>query len=163
QSLNCDLSEYKAIDGLRASVQNGVLDLSWQGERGQQLRASFAIRNGQPLITELAARKNGSWVTLGRDLTPEYHVTTGKPRRSEQQMAPLRKLGVELTPQVVNKEKWFAFWDAPLMIPGNPGTNMDMPRQAGEIHRDWAKFSASACKVKTDGARIEATFPGVSV
>ena len=163
QRLNCDLREYKALDGLKAESLEGGLQVSWQGERGQQLRALFGVQNGQPVVVELAARKNGgSWVTVGKNLSPEYEVTSGRRRLSEQQMAPLRKLGVQFTPDVVNREKWFAFWDSPLMVPGNPGTNMDLPRRAEEIHRDWAKFQITGCQVKTDGARLEVTLPGAT-
>src|SRR5260370_744964 len=50
-------------------------------------------------------------------------------------MAPLRQLGVQFTPEVVDREKWNAFWDAPLMVPGAPKTNMDLPRKPEEIRR----------------------------
>ena len=59
QELNCDLSGYKPQDGLKAQIRAGVLELTWQGERREQLRAAFAIRGGQPVVQELAARKNG--------------------------------------------------------------------------------------------------------
>lgn len=140
------------------------MELSWQGARGQELRAAFTIRDGQPTIAELSARKGGGqWISLGHNLTPEFEVTSGKRRLSEQQMAPLRKLGIQLTPEVVDREKWFAFWDAPLMIPGSPNTNMDLPRKPEEIRRAWAKYHATACAVKTDGARLEVEFPGLDL
>lgn len=164
QSLNCDLQAYKPLEGLRAELRGGVLEFSWQGARGQELRAGFTIRDGQPLIAELAARKNGGgWVILGRNLAPEFQVTSGKRRLSEQQMAPLRQLGVEFTPEVVEREKWFAFWDAPLMVPGAPKTNMDLPRKPEEIRRSWASYHATGCEVKTEGARLEVTFPGLDM
>jgi hypothetical protein len=161
QELQCDLSAYKAQDELKAQMKAGALELTWQGERGDQLRASFIIRGGQPMVKELAVRKTGgSWIVLGQNLTPEFEVTSGVRRLSEQQMAPLRDLKVEFTPEVVEKEKWFAFWDAPLVVPGRPGTNMGLPRKPEEIHRNWATFHSNSCQVKTDGARIEVTFPG---
>ena len=161
QELNCDMSGYKPQDGLKAQLRGGVLELTWQGERREQLRASFVIRGGQPMVQELAARKNGgNWIVLGQNLTPEFEITSGVRRLSEQQMAPLRDLKIELTPAVVEKEKWDAFWDAPLMIPGRIGTNLGMPRKPEEIRRTWAKYNATACQVKTDGARIEVVFPG---
>jgi hypothetical protein len=64
---------------------------------------------------------------------------------------------------VVDREKWFAFWDAPLMVPGAPNTNMDLPRKPEEIRRANATFNASTCAVKTDGARLEVEFPGLSM
>ena len=49
------------------------------------------------------------------------------------------------------------------MVPGRPGTNMDLPRKPDEIRRDWARLHATGCKVKTDGARLEVTFPGLEL
>jgi hypothetical protein len=162
--LSCDLSAYKDSPGLKAEMRGDALRITWQGERGEQLRAAFAIRDGQPLVRELAARKgSGGWIVLGRDLVPEYQVTTGVRRLSEQQMEPLRELKIQFTPEVVEREKWNAFWDAPLMIPGRERTNMDMPRKPEEIRRAWAKYSANACAVKTEGARIEVSFPGLDM
>jgi len=37
-------------------------------------------------------------------------------------MASLRALGIALTPEVVEREKWNAFWDAALTVPGAPNT-----------------------------------------
>jgi len=164
QSPNCDLRDYKAQDGLKAEIRNGSLEFTWQGARGQELRTAFALHDGQPSIAEMAVRKAGaSWIILGRNLMPEFEVTSGKRRLSEQQMAPLRQLGVQLTPEVVDREKWFAFWDAPLMIPGAPKTNLDLPRKPEEIRRARATFHATACAVKTDGARLEVEFPGLEM
>jgi hypothetical protein len=158
----CDLAGYKPQDGLKAQLRGAVLEVTWQGERREQLRALFTIQNGQPVVQELAARKEGrSWIALGQNLTPEFQITTGKRRLSMQQVSPLKELGVSLTPEVIEREKWNAFWDAPLMVPGRDGTNVDLPRKPEEIRRAWAKYNASGCQVKTDGARIEITFPGV--
>src|ERR1017187_8732099 len=111
----CDLNAYKPVDGIKAEATAGATQVTWQGERDQQLRAQFAIRDGQPLIQELAARKGqGTWIVLARNVTPEFEVTSGVRRMSEQQASPLRALKVELTPAVIAKEKWNAFWDAPL-------------------------------------------------
>jgi hypothetical protein len=160
QSLNCGLAEYKAQDGLKAALSAGVLELTWQGEHSDQLRATFSVRDGVPVIRELAARKTGGTrAVLAHDLSPEYQVTSGRRRLSEQQMTPLRKLKIEFTPEVVEREKWNAFWDAPLMIPGTPGTSMDLPRKPEEIRRATAAYHASCCEVRTDGARLEVSFP----
>ncbi len=161
QELNCDLSGYKAQDGLQAQARGGVLELTWQGERREQLRAAFIIRGGQPTVQELAAKKNGgSWVVLGQNLTPEFEITSGVRRLSQQQIGPLNELNVKLTPELIEKEKWNAFWDSPLMVPGRPGTNLDLPRKPEEIRKTWAKYHATSCAVKTDGARIEVEFSG---
>lgn len=156
------MTRYKGLDGLRAEVVGDAVRLTWNGERNQELRASFTIENQTPVIRELAARKQGgAWVVLGTNLTPEYEVTSGKRRLSEQQMKPLRDLGIALTPEVVEREKWNAFWDAPLMIPGKPGENMDLPRKAEEIQRAWSKFESSNCGVVSDGDRLLVNFNGL--
>jgi len=159
---NCEFKEYKAIAGLKAEMKNGALEVSWRGERDQQLRASFTIRAGQPTVHELAVRKGqGSWIVLGRDLTPEFQVTSGVRRLSEQQAAPLRALKIALTPEVIDREKWNAFWDAPLMVPGTG--SIGLPRKPEEIRRASASYRASGCEVKTDGARLEVTYPGLDM
>jgi len=164
QTLNCDLAEYKPQPGLRAGLANGQLLIAWQGEGGQELRAAFGIEKGQPLIRELAARKaGGAWIVLGRDLLPEFRVTSGRRRVSEQQLAPLRKLKIDLTPEVLEQEKWNVFWDAPLSIPGRAGTNPGLPRSPDEIRRASATYNATGCQVKTDGARLEVSFPGLAM
>src|SRR5713226_286241 len=153
QRLDCDFKEYKPLDGLKADLKEDALHLTWQGERGQQLRAAFGVQDSQPVVRELAARKNGgAWVILGRNLSPEFNVTSGRRRLSEQQMAPLRGLKIALTPEVVEREKWKAFWDAPLQMPGTPGGAMDLPRKPEEIRRATATYRITGCKVKTDGA-----------
>jgi hypothetical protein len=161
QGVNCDMRQYKPAEGMSAENRDGALVLVWQGERNEELRAALSIRNGQPTVVELAARAaGGSWKTLGRNLTPELEVTSGVRRMSEQQLAPLRELKMALTPEVIEREKWNAFWDAPLMVPGRPGTNMDLPRKPEEIRKSWASQHATTCQVVTDGARIEVSFPG---
>jgi hypothetical protein len=162
QTIQCDMGQYKASPGLKAETHGGGLQLSWDGERGEQLRASFTIRDGQPMVTELAAKgAKGAWKILGSNLTPEFEITTGKRRMSEQQMGPLRSMKAAITPELIAKEKWNAFWDAPLMVPGRPKTNLDLPRSPEEIRRVWASYRATGCQVKTDGARVEVTFPGL--
>ncbi|MGH9720987.1 MAG: hypothetical protein ACRD8O_12300 [Bryobacteraceae bacterium] len=163
QSLNCDLREYKPLDGLRAQAGADGLLVTWQGQRDQQLRALFSVRSGAPVIGELAVKKgNGNWAVLGRDLTPEFEVTSGKRRISEQQLAPLRNLKL-LAPEYLEQEKWKVFWDAPLEVPGIKGINPDFPRNASEIRRAKATYKATGCQVKTDGARLEVSFPGLSM
>ena len=156
----CDLKEYKPVDGMKVEAAGGATQVTWQGEHDQQLRAQFAIRDGQPIIQELAARKGqGSWIVVARNVTPEFEVTSGVRRLSEQQASPLRDLKVELTPAVIEKEKWNAFWDAPLNVPGTG--SLELPRKPEEIRRAWATYQSGSCSVKTDGARIELTYPGL--
>ncbi|MGH9658016.1 MAG: hypothetical protein ACRD96_05690, partial [Bryobacteraceae bacterium] len=100
---------------------------------------------------------------LGRDLVPEFHVTSGRRRISQQQLGPLRQLGLDKDPAVLDREKWKVFWDAPLVIPGSTGTNPDLPRTADEIRRAAATFKTTSCQAKSDGGRLEVTFPGLSM
>src|SRR5690242_9050379 len=110
QSLDCNLQGYKPQPGLAAELRGSTLDVTWDGEHGSQLRAAFSLQNGGPIVRELAVRKNqGGWIVLSRDLSPEYEVTTGRRRMSEQQLAPLRKLNVPITPALLEKEQWNAF------------------------------------------------------
>src|SRR5208282_6003082 len=149
QGLECDFHEYIPLDGLKAALVAGELQVTWQGERDQQLRAVFAVVKSQPLIRELAVRKGpGGWIVLARNLSPEFDVVSGRRRLSEQQAGPLRALGISMTPDVIEREKWNAFWDAPLEVPGTPGTNLDLPRTTQEIRRATASFQAKSCRVK---------------
>jgi len=164
QNLDCDLREYKPVEGLRAALAGGALEVTWQGERAQTLRATFASANRQPVVRELAVRKgNGNWVVLATDLSPEFEVVSGLRRISEQQLQPMRRLKMDLTPEVLEREGWNAFWDAPLDVPGRKGTNPDLPRRPEEIRRAKASYAITGCAVKTDGARLEVTFPGLSM
>jgi hypothetical protein len=159
---NCDFTGYKAMEGLTSEMSAGSLVVSWQGEGDQQLRASFIIRSGQPLVHQLAARKGqGSWVLLGQDLTPEFEVTSGVRRMSDQQAGPLRALKIAITPEVIEREKWNAFWDAPLNVPGTG--SLGLPRKPEEIRHAGASFHANSCQVRTDGARLEVTYPGLEM
>ena len=93
--------------------------MTWNGSNGSELRARYAIDNGQPVVRELAVRKSGGqWAPLGQNLVPEFYVKTGVRRMTTQQGAPLINLGVDITPEVIEKNKWYAFWDAPFVIPG---------------------------------------------
>ena len=94
------------------------VEVSWPGEQGQQNRARFALRDGQPVVAELAARKpGGAWIELGKGLAPDFEVTTGRRRISTTELEILKKLHKD-TPENENEYKWNVFWDAPLEIPG---------------------------------------------
>jgi len=139
-ALNCDLREYKAAEGLTASVDGDALVVSWMGERGTDIRATYAVDGGQPVIRDLAVRKNGAaWTTLGRNLVAEYRVTTGVRRMTDQQAQPLRDAGVQLTQEVIDKNRWYAFWDSPLYIHDGPERRvLGGPRNPAEIRRATA-------------------------
>lgn len=158
--LNCDLSRYQEHPGLTATVSHDLLIVSWTGTNHDELSLRLGIQQGQPVIRELAVRKPATgWNMLGKDLVPEYRVTSGKRRMSEQQAAPLRELGVAITDEVVEKNQWYAFWDAPLEVPGTrPGektpVDIGLPRTAEEIHRATASFQTKSCRVETNGQQI---------
>ena len=106
EAIVCDLTDYKAGIGPTAAVQGESLTVTW-GQSGGTARAIFAIQNGQPLIRELSVRaQNGTWRTLARNLVPEFEVTSGVRRISNQQLAPLTKeLHEKITPELIEREK----------------------------------------------------------
>lgn len=78
----------------------------------------------------------------------------------------------------VERWKWEAFWDAPLYVEGSgvrPPTHATsippmngifgqkgLPRTPDEVVRAAAKYEVRGCEVKTNGARLEISFPGVT-
>src|SRR5688572_24833927 len=117
--LNCNLNEYKAASGLTAAVEAGQLTVSWNGQSASQLRARFAIVGGTPTIRDLSVRRGGGeWAVLGQNLTPEYQVATGIRRMSNDQANAFSSLGMDVTQELIDKYRWYAFWDAPFSIPG---------------------------------------------
>jgi hypothetical protein len=175
----CDLAQYKPVTGQTASVEQNALTVLWEGQSGSEVRARYAVDNRQPVIRELAVRKSaGSWAILGQDLTPEYSIVSGVRRMTIQQGQPLEDLGVKITPEVIEQNKWYAFWDAPLVMPAPPasagrgraagpsggvGRVYGAPRDPKEIRRANATFATDSCAVKTDGSRLEVTFSGLSM
>src|SRR2546423_2749680 len=134
--LNCDLTQYRAMPGLSASVADNVLSVTWQGDAGTELRARFAIEGGTPHIRELATRRSGGqWIAVLTNATPEYRVVSGVRRMTEQQLEPLEKLKVAITPDILERDKWNAFWDAPLFLEGSgvrpPTHSTSIPPMAG--------------------------------
>lgn len=166
--LTCDLSRYRPQEGLSAALEaNGVI-VSWRGDGGTRLRMRLGVEAARPVVRELAVRhREGRWRTVARNLAPEFEVTIGVRRVSEQQLEPLRQLGVAITHAVMEREKWYAFWDAPLLVPGleegRPPRNPGLPRRPDEIRRTRAAFNTAGCDVGTNGARLEITFPGLSM
>ena len=93
---------------------------------------------------------------------------------SNQQIPPLRGLGVELTNEIVDKYRWDPFWDAPLTSPARwtrrrsaagrrRRRSAGLPRKRDEITRAAAAWRVTSCSVKTDGARAMSSFPGVTL
>ncbi len=129
----CDLSGYKTTRGLTAAIEGDVLAVSWTGQGTSQVRARFAIDAGTPTIRDLSVRRGtGAWAMLGQNLTPEYRVTTGVRRMSNDQANALSSLGIDITQDVIDKYRWYAFWDAPLSVPGyTPATGRGGARGGG--------------------------------
>jgi hypothetical protein len=160
---------YKSVDGLRATASGGGVTLTWTGESGQELRAQFALHDGQPVVEELAARKaggtggGGGWVVLGKDLTPQFEVTTGRRRMSKTEKDVLVRLHQD-TPENEEIYKWNVFWDAPLAVPGTDASHLVGPsRTEAEIARAKVSYKSDACTVKTDGDRVSVTFNGLTL
>src|SRR5579864_4728650 len=99
----CNLSAYTPMPGLAATLVDRALTVTWEGDHNQELRLRFAVASGTPTIQELAVRHaSGRWGTLASNVTPDFRVMSGLRRMSNQQMAPLRGLGVDLTPAIVD-------------------------------------------------------------
>ena len=166
QSPNCDFGNYKPMEGLKAESRAGVLEFNWRGESGQELHAGFSIQDGQPVVQQLAARKGaGQWSVIATNLRPEFHVTSGKRRLSQAQATQFKLLNIDVTPELYDREKWFTFWDAPLVVPGVPGKgdSTNLPRDLSEVRRMDSSFHSNSCTVGTDGARLAVIFPGLEI
>jgi hypothetical protein len=134
--LDCDLTKYQRQAGLEARVDKDALAVEWLGEADASLRAKFAIESGVPTVRELTVKSStGQWNTLGRNLKPVFGVTTG-----------IRRTNHGL-PQ---ENRWDVFWDVPL-------------NHTNEVHQFVASYHAERCEVKTDGARLDISFPGLEM
>jgi hypothetical protein len=117
--LTCNLTQYKANTGLTTALEGDLLTVSWNGQGTSQLRARFAIDGGTPTVRDLSLRRGSDeWAILGQNLTPEYQVTTGIRRMSDDLANAFASLGIDVTQEVIDKNRWYAFWDAPFSIPG---------------------------------------------
>lgn len=163
-SLRCSTEGFRPVAGVTVAADNAGLRLEWAGERGQQLRARFALHIDQPVIAELAARKTGgSWIVLGKDLTPDFHVTTGRRRISETEKSILVRLKQD-TPENEERYKWNVFWDAPLEIPGTEDNHLLGPGRAeNEIQRAAVSYRSTACRVQSDGDQVSVSFNGLTL
>ena len=191
--LSCDLSHYAPSAGLTAGVDQDLLAVSWTGQAGAALRARFGLEDGQPVVHDLAIRRNGgAWATVGEHLRPEYHVVSGVRRLPNDQGGALQRQGIAITQAVIDQNRWYAFWDAPLRVPGTPQASAGrgtppaasssapptppgviplgrgervygLPRRPEEIRHASATFRETACSVRTDGGSLEVRFSGLSM
>ena len=87
--LSCTLTGYKATPGLTAAVSDNTLAVTWEGEKGAELRMRLGIDSGAPTLREIAVRKSGGrWATLATNVTPEFRVVSGMRRMTQQQLRP---------------------------------------------------------------------------
>jgi hypothetical protein len=144
--LNCDLSAYRPVPGLAATIAEDSLVVTWDGDNRSELRLRFGIEGGTPTIRELAIRPpGGAWRTLATNVQPEFRVVSGLRRITQQQLRPdsIQALGGKVSPEVmslyarggewvdqavkegqikkedVERWKWDAFWDSPLYVEGS--------------------------------------------
>ena len=147
--LTCSVAHYKASPGLTAAVANNAATVTWDGDNQQELRLRLTINAGTPIIQELAIkRQGGAWTTLLSHAAPDFRVVSGLRRITNQQLDPLAGLGVKITQEVLDREKWEAFWDSPLNVPGDSvahggatppvagiANQKGLPRTADEVTR----------------------------
>ncbi len=163
QTTVCNLQDWKGIAGVTVTANRDSVEVVWPGEQGQQNRARFAIRSGQPVVAELAARKpGGAWIMLGKDLAPDFQVTTGRRRISTTELDILKRLHND-TPEAENEYKWNVFWDAPLEIPGHDSHLVGPGRTPDEVKRAAVSYNSGACRVKSDGDRVSIVFNGLTL
>ncbi|QJU56956.1 hypothetical protein HL653_03370 [Sphingomonas sp. AP4-R1] len=181
EPLRCDLASYHAADGLRATLADDVLTIRWQSEANdRQAQIRFAIDGGMPILRDISLQAvDDRWQTVVRDARPGFSIVTAIRRITNQQLDPLNKLGVKITPEVIEEAKWDAFWDAPLQLspPGSPSNGgpsspppaegilgqPPLPRQANEIRRATLHFTQPQCAVTSDGARLTVAFSGAEL
>lgn len=168
----CTIDGDWAHADMTAATVPGGAEVAWTGDDGEPVLLRMVVRDGEPRIDRLAI---GDTVVL-RDAAINYEITSGLRRITGQQLAPLRKLGVEITPEEVDRHKWDAFWDAPLDlsepdpkarlaggnqppvdgIAGQPG----LPRSPDEIERSHIAYAVEQCTVTGRGSRATIRFAG---
>ncbi len=162
QTFHCDLSGYKPVAGVTAAIKDNAIVVTWQGENSEDLMAEFSLRESQPVVQELAARaSDGTRIVLGKNLTPDFEVTTGKRRTSGGLVSLLKSLNMD-TPEEENRRKWNVFWDAPLVVPGKNDPR-DPPHMEAEIRRGSVSYKTDTCKVRSDGNQVSVRFNGLSL
>jgi hypothetical protein len=172
--LTCDLSGYTPASGRSARMVGEALSVEWAGAGGERVRLALDLVDGAPTVRELAISEGGAWTTVATDLGIEFRIVEGLRRISNQQLSPLRALGVELTDEVIDRYKWDVFWDAPLDLRtevsgGNPppaegvASQPGLPRSLDEIRRGGVRWSTTGCTVTSEGRRLRVAFDGLAL
>ena len=151
QGTNCDLGGYKPQEGLKAEVRGGALELQWQGNvKKSYARPLLCAPVSQSFRNWRRKNRGGKWIVLGQNLTPEFEFTSGVRRLSEQQMAPLREMKVELTPEVDREGKVECFLGFASDGSGPARERIWIfPESRKKSASAWAKYQATGCQVKT--------------
>lgn len=176
QSVTCDVGSFTASPGLRAASAPTGVELEWDGRADERVLVRLAVVDGAPVVRRLAVRAGaGPWIDIATDAAIEYRVVEGLRRISNQQLVPLRELGVELTSEVVDRYKWDVFWDAPLDLrnpppPQNNPPPVDgvahqpgLPRSPNEVRRATATWDVSSCRVIREGRRATVALDGLTL
>lgn len=173
--MTCDLSAYASGSGPSATLANDRVVVEWGGTAEERVRLSLDVSGGAPSISALAISKSGgAWTIVAEELGIEYRIVEGMRRISSQQLSPLYELGVEVTPEIVDRYKWDVFWDAPLDlgplstsrnpppaegVAGQPG----LPRSGDEIRRAKARWADPTCSVRREGLALSVDFDGLTL
>ena len=71
EPIRCELAQYTPAKGLTAAMAGDLLVVSWQGDRGRELRMRLAVADGRPVIRDLAIRSSASaWASSARTSRP---------------------------------------------------------------------------------------------
>ena len=65
--LKCDMTQYKESAGLTASLAQDVLEVTWAGQNGTDVRARYAIDNGIAVHTLTETRRTLYFMVVGPD------------------------------------------------------------------------------------------------
>jgi hypothetical protein len=136
----------------------------------------FRVVSGLRRVTAQQLRPD-SLAALGVTITPELLDAWNHQEERGDQWVKVAERSGQLTKEIIDRIKWEAFWDAPLYVEGSgerpPSHATSIPPVAGilgqpglprrhqEVTRATAKYHAQGCLVRTNGARLEISFPGV--
>ncbi|MCA9739362.1 MAG: hypothetical protein KC645_17185 [Gemmatimonadetes bacterium] len=178
QTAACTLDGYSAGAPVLAEASAAGVRLTWDGTDGARVRMALERGSSGPRIVQWELADAGAdFRTIARDVGFDLEVVEGYRRISNQQLVPLRELGVELTSDVVDRYKWDVFWDAPLdlappagggMMSANPppadgvAHQPGLPRRPEEIRRGRVAFTGGGCAVESEGRRLRVRFPGLA-